>query len=100
MQIRFGNDQLADWYANDYNGKQPFSEIILKAYRKAVDKMMLAPTMMDMAQNKSLGLHPLRHDLVGRFAVRVNMQYRIVFVLVQETDLLEVIEIEDLTDYH
>ena len=100
MKVRFRDEQLTDWYTGEYGGKQPFSEIVLKAYRKAVDKLVAAPNLVILKQNKSLDLHPLKGDLAGRFAVRVNMQYRIVFGLIQETNLLEVIEIEDLTDYH
>lgn len=48
---------------------------------------------------KSLNLHELQDDLAGKFAVRVNMKYRIVFSWSSENKL-EIIEIEQLTDYH
>jgi plasmid maintenance system killer protein len=47
-----------------------------------------------------LDVHPLKRDLAGKFAVRVNMQYRVVFSLHADTDELEIIEVEQLTDYH
>jgi plasmid maintenance system killer protein len=100
MTIRFKTTQLETWFEGNYSGKQPFSEVVLKAYRKAIGKLQAAPSTVQLRQNKSLDFHPLKHELTGKFAVRVTMQYRIVFAINQETDELEVIEVEQLTDYH
>jgi plasmid maintenance system killer protein len=99
MTIYFATQQLEDWFSGDYEGKQPFSEAVLKAYQKTLRKLNAAENLTVMRQNKSLNLHPLKKDLEGRFAVRVNMQYRVVFSLTEE-DELQVLLIEQLTDYH
>ncbi len=99
MTIRFLNDQLEDWFTGNYSGRQPFNEDVLKAYKKTVNKLATANSTIEIRQNKSLNFHPLKRDLEGRFGVRVNMKYRIVVALTQEGSL-EVIEIEQLTDYH
>ena len=48
---------------------------------------------------KGLNLHELKRDLAGKYAVRVNKQYRVVFTWTKE-GALEIIDIEDLTDYY
>jgi plasmid maintenance system killer protein len=100
MRVTFKTEQLERWATGDYSGKQPFAEVVLKAYRKTLFKLEVAPSTVELRQNKSLDFHPLSHDLAGRFAVRVNMQYRVVFSLHADTDELEIIEVEQLTDYH
>jgi plasmid maintenance system killer protein len=55
---------------------------------------------VELRQNKSLDFHPLKRELAGKFAVRVNMQYRVVFSLHADADEIEIIDVEQLTDYH
>ena len=99
MTIRFATKQLENWFTEDYSGKQPFSAAVLKAYQKTVRKLDAADSVTILKQNKSLDFHSLKRELAGKYAVRVNMQYRIVFSLTQEGEL-EIIDIEQLTDYH
>jgi len=87
------------WFTEDYSGKQPFSAAVIKAYQKTIRKLDAAESVTILKQNKSLDFHPLKRELAGKYAVRVNMQYRIVFSLNQEGEL-EIIDIEQLTDYH
>ena len=75
------------------------SAAVLKAYQRTIRKLDAAESIVVLKQNKSLDFHRLKRDLTGKYAVRVNMQYRIVFSLTQE-GLLEIIDIEQLTDYH
>ncbi|WP_461070201.1 type II toxin-antitoxin system RelE/ParE family toxin [Spirosoma horti] len=90
---------IENWFTEDYSGKQPFSAAVLKAYQKTVRKLDAADSVTILKQNKSLDFHSLKRELAGKYAVRVNMQYRIVFSLTQEGEL-EIIDIEQLTDYH
>lgn len=99
MTIRFATKQLENWFTEDYSGKQPFNAIVLKAYQKTVRKLDAADSVAILKQNKSLDFHPLKRELAGKYAVRVNRQYRIIFSLTQEGEL-EIIDIEQLTDYH
>jgi plasmid maintenance system killer protein len=100
MIVTFKTGELRDWATGNYSGRQPFAEVVLKAYRKTIAKLEGADSTVELRQNKSLDFHPLKRDLAGKFAVRVNMQYRIVFSLHTDTNELEIIEVEQLTDYH
>ncbi|MBO0935618.1 type II toxin-antitoxin system RelE/ParE family toxin [Fibrella sp. HMF5335] len=100
MEITFANNQLKDWVTMEYEGRQPFAEPVLKAYRKTIAKLEAAASTTALRQNKSLDFHPLKRDLVGKYAVRVNMQYRVVFSIDKQTGAAEILHIEQLTDYH
>ncbi|PRY40856.1 plasmid maintenance system killer protein [Spirosoma oryzae] len=99
MTIRFATQQLEDWFVGDYQGKQPFSEAVLKAYQKTIRKLDAADSLAILRQNKSLNFHPLKRDLEGKYAVRVNMQYRIILSIDDEGEI-QILLIEQLTDYH
>lgn len=43
--------------------------------------MMASPDLPSMKKINSLRIHPLERELAGKWAARVNEQYRIVFSL-------------------
>lgn len=99
MDVRFTKQQLEDWYTGNFAGKQPFSSDVLKQYRKTVNQLAAAPNLATLRTIKGLNLHELKRDLAGKYAVRVNKQYRVVFTWTKD-GALEIIDIDDLTDYH
>jgi plasmid maintenance system killer protein len=99
MTIRFATQQLEDWFVGDYQGKQPVNEAVLKAYQKTIRKLDAADSLAILRQNKSLNFHPLKRDLEGKYAVRVNMQYRVILSIDEEGEI-QILLIEQLTDYH
>ncbi len=70
-----------------------------KAYQKTIRKLDAANSLAILRQNKSLNFHPLKRDLEGKYAVRVNMQYRIILSIDDEGEI-QILLIEQLTDYH
>lgn len=99
MIIRFATQQLEDWFVGEYEGKQPFSEAVLRTYQKTIRKLDAAGSLAILRQNKSLNFHSLKRDLEGKYAVRVNMQYRVVLSISEEGEI-QILLIEELTDYH
>lgn len=106
MQVQFKYEELLNLYlGKPVRGKANFSSAVVKQYQSTVNKLQNAGSISDLRQRKSLDLHELKRDLAGKFAVRVNMQYRLIFSFVSETSeppdgSITIIEIEDLTDYH
>ena len=106
MQVQFKYEELLNLYlGKPIRGKAKFSSAVIRQYQSTVNKLQNAGSITDPRQRKSLDLHELKRDLVGKFAVRVNMQYRVIFSFVSEIGEpfggpLTIIEIEDLTDYH
>lgn len=62
--------------------------------------MVAAPNFNELKKLNSLRIHPLKNELAGKWAARVNDQYRLVFRLLEEAGAIEVLILEDLTDYH
>ena len=62
--------------------------------------MVAAPNFNELKKLNSLRIHPLKKELAGKWAARVNDQYRLVFRLLEEAGAIEVLILEDLTDYH
>ncbi|NBB20103.1 hypothetical protein GVN20_12125 [Runella sp. CRIBMP] len=54
---------------------------------------------MNSKKINSLRIHPLKKELTGKYAARVNDQYRLIFRL-DEEETIEILTLEDLTDYH
>jgi plasmid maintenance system killer protein len=100
MTIEFISKELLDFYTGNEKGKPKFQESVLKQYRKVIDLMVSVDNFNDLRKFKSLNLHSLERDLAGKFAVRVNMQYRIIFSLIENEVQIEGLLVEDLTDYH
>ncbi|MEA5459253.1 type II toxin-antitoxin system RelE/ParE family toxin [Arcicella sp. LKC2W] len=100
MTVEFISEELLSLYIGNQKGKPKFQESVLRQYRKVIDLMLSVESITDLRQFKSLNLHTLERDLVGKFAVRVNMKYRIVFSLIEDEIQIEGVLVEDLTDYH
>ncbi len=100
MIVEFTSEELLNLYTGNQKGKPKFQENVLRQYRKVIDLMLSIESFNDLRQFKSLNLHALERELTGKFAVRVNMKYRIVFSLIEDEIQIEGILIEDLTDYH
>jgi plasmid maintenance system killer protein len=100
MTVEFINEELLNFYTGNLKGKPQFQENVLKQYRKVIDLILSVESFNDLRKFKSLNLHSLERELAGKFAVRVNKQYRIIFTLIENEVKIEGILVEDLTDYH
>lgn len=99
MIIEFDNDALVAYYEGTNRGKLPFQGSVIKQFQKVVNYMIAAPSFNELKKVNSLRIHPLKKELTGKYAARVNDQYRLIFRL-NETGTVEIITLEDLTDYH
>lgn len=100
MTVEFITEELLNFYVGNQKGKPRFQESVLKQYRKVIDLVISVDNFNDLRKFKSLNLHSLEKELSGKFAIRVNMKYRIVFSLIEDDIQIEGILVEDLTDYH
>ena len=103
MIIEFDNDDLYHYYLGTFKGKPKFPLVIQNQFRKVVSLFQNTSTFSEIKKINSLRIHPLKNDLVGYYSARINDQYRMIFeVSSQENakEVLEIIIIDDLTDYH
>jgi plasmid maintenance system killer protein len=99
MVVEFDNYELVAYYDGSHKGKLPFQVSIIKQFQKIVNLMVAAPNFSELKKVNSLRIHPLKNELAGSWAARVNDQYRLIFRL-NEIGKVEIITLEDLTDYH
>ena len=77
--------------------------VIQNQFRKVVSLFQNTSTFSEIEKINSLRIHPLKNDLAGYYSARINDQYRMIFEISlqeNEKEVLEIIIIEDLTDYH
>ncbi len=98
MIVEFEREELKAFYTGVFKGKPKFNDSVLHQYRKAINLFRSAENFNALKSFSSLRVHKLKDDLSGKWSASVNMQYRIVFSLKEEK--IQIILIENLTDYH
>jgi len=82
MNVIIENDYLAALYVgSDVKGKPKYSEEIIRGFRKRVTQMKNAKDSNDLRKLKSLHFEKLSGDLKGKYSVKVNDAFRIIFRL-------------------
>jgi plasmid maintenance system killer protein len=81
MVVKFDNYELSAYYEGRYKGKLPFQVSVIKQFQKVVNLMVAAPNFNELKKVNSLRIHPLKNELTGSWAARVNDQYRLIFRL-------------------
>ncbi|WP_028524841.1 type II toxin-antitoxin system RelE/ParE family toxin [Runella limosa] len=99
MIVEFDNNELVAYYEGTYRGKLPFQSSVVKQFQKVVNYMVAAPNFNELKKINSLRIHPLKKELTGKYAARINDQYRLIFRL-NEEGTVEILTLEDLIDYH
>lgn len=83
MTVLFKDDILAEYYEGSYSGKQPYSEIILKGFRKVINRMIAAENLNELRKIGGLSIEYFS----GEWKSRINDQYRIHFTI-EENDTI------------
>ena len=84
MNIEYDKEELFDYYTGNYTGKQKFSEIILKGYKKVVEKMITAENINELSKIRGLNIEKLNDN----WSARINDQYRVKFDFVKPNFLV------------
>jgi plasmid maintenance system killer protein len=99
MIVEFENNELVAYYKGTHRGKLPFQPSVVRQFQKVVNYMVAAPNFNELKKVNSLRIHPLKKELAGKYAARINDQYRLIFRL-DEEEMVEILTLENLTDYH
>lgn len=105
MEVIFSNPSLKDIYQHGFARKGTYGQDVVKAFIKKVDILIAAPNSRELMFITSLHFKKLVREkkYKGKYSVRVNDQYRIVFSIIKQLggkQTIEIAEIEALTDYH
>lgn len=98
MEIRFNSEELARLESDPkYLGGWPAS--VVKAYRKRINFVRQAATERDLYSWKSLQVEKLKGDRQGQQSMRLNDQWRLIFMIGGTGDNKAFVAIA-IEDYH
>ena len=105
MEIEFNNIELADLYQGKKikNKLYKSNPTLVKQFVKTINYLIQAKKIEELLQLKGLNYEKLERDRVGQSSVRVNDQYRLIFIeKMDDSNPPKVIllQIEEITDYH
>jgi proteic killer suppression protein len=105
MEIEFNNTELADLYQGKKvkNKMYKSNPTLIKQYVKTIKYLIQAQKIEELLQLKGLHYEKLERDRIGQSSVRINDQYRLIFI--EKTDdsdppKVVLLQIEEITDYH
>jgi len=100
MKIEFAEDYLRELYeeGRSINKKYRFQLPVIRQYKNTVDKLKAARRIEDLFVFKSLNYEKLTGDKKGFESVRVNQQFRILFISRIEGNVPDVFTICLLTE--
>jgi len=97
MEVEFDDDEL-DRLETDVGFTAGFSEAIVRGYRKALWGLRAAVDTRDLYRG-GLRCEKLEGKRRGQYSVRINDQWRLIFVLVED-ELGVRLRILEIVDYH
>jgi proteic killer suppression protein len=104
MKIRFKSDELEYYYTtplSEIKGKLPVTREILHQYKKKIQILMSIESLEELVFFRSLHFEPLKGDRKGEYSIRLNLQYRLIFSLEQDNQLvIEVLVIQEISKHY
>lgn len=98
MRIVFADAKLA-LIETDEAGETRLSVPVIKSARRKLTVLRAATDDRSLRNWKSLHYEKLKGDREGKRSIRLNDQYRMVFVIDEETEP-QTITVESIEDYH
>ncbi|MCK5277667.1 MAG: type II toxin-antitoxin system RelE/ParE family toxin [Cyclobacteriaceae bacterium] len=96
MKVFFESEYLASLYESDPNhlaGKQKIPGAVVKQYQKKVNILISIAELNELKSFRSLNFEALKGDRKGKYSIRLNKQYRLLFKINRNGEL-EIIIIE------
>ncbi len=106
VKIKFKSGELEYFYLTplaEIRGKLPFQKDIIKQFKKKVQILISIDLLNELALFKSLNLEELKGDREGYYSIRLNKQYRLIFILEEEKEeqiICEIILITEISKHY
>lgn len=106
MKIRFKTDELENFYLcplEELRGKLTFQKEIIKQFKKKVQLLMSVNSLDELKFFKSLNFEALKGDRVGQYSIRLNLQYRLIFTVEDESSenmIIEIVLINEISKHY
>lgn len=98
MEVEFDDDDL-DRLEIDPHFTAGFSQEVVRAYRKRVQQIRGFRDERDFQALRSLHFEKLKGDRVGKYSIRLNLQWRLILEIYGDHPC-KVIRIIEVVDYH
>jgi len=102
MKVYFATSELMELYETplqNLKGKQKYPHDILKQYKKKVQLLIAIPKLDSLSQFKGLNFENLKGDRKGQCSIRLNDQYRLIFVPISEKKL-QIIMVNEISKHY
>lgn len=100
MVVVFENAELESLYQNGKGrGKQQYSDKVINKFSIVVQIMESSSSTNELRKFKFLHFEKLSGHFYGKFSVRVQDEYRIIFRIEKDKLLIEEIHIEDMSNH-
>ena len=96
MKVFFESEYLASLYESDPEhlvGKRKIPAAVVKQYQKKVNILISIAELNELKSFRSLNFEALKGDRKGKYSIRLNKQYRLLFKINRNGEL-EIIIIE------
>jgi toxin HigB-1 len=106
VKIKFKSGELEYFYLTplvEIKGKLPFQKDIIKQFKKKVQILIGIDSLNELALFKSLNFEELKGDREGYYSIRLNKQYRLIFILDEEIGehlICEIILITEISKHY
>jgi len=84
MKVEFKIYELEVFYeSKTIRGKQKYPREVIKQYKKKVDLLISIDNINELRPYRGLNFEALKGDKKGKYSIRLNDQYRLIFELVK-----------------
>ncbi|MEJ0106042.1 MAG: type II toxin-antitoxin system RelE/ParE family toxin [Bacteroidota bacterium] len=102
MEVHFNNVYLEKLYSGlPVSGKPKYNDQVIEKFCKKVIILQNVENIAELKQIRSLNFEALKGDKKGLYSIRVDLKYRLEFLIEKEKiTLREIISIEDLSNHY
>ena len=104
MKIRFISEELEYYYTtplSEIKGKLPVPCEILQQYKKKIQILISIESLEELSFFRSLHFEPLKGERSGEYSIRLNLQYRLIFNIEQDNQIVfKVLVIREISKHY
>ena len=102
MKVYFSTDELKEFYITplkEIRGKRNYPQEVIKQYKNRVQLLRSLRNLEDMRQFRGLSFEYLKGDRKGQSSIRLNDQYRLILIPLEE-DSAQVIMVHEISKHY
>lgn len=106
MKIRFKAPELEHFYLTplgEIKGKLKFQKDIIKQFKKKIQVLKSISSLEELKLYKGLHFEPLKGDKAGDYSIRLNIQYRLIFSIIETASgdvVIEALLIKEISKHY